>query len=320
MKKICVFDTSYVTDNLGDQIIMEAVMKNLRQMFPEGFFTGIPTHDYPSSISMAALKQSDFAFVGGTNMLSSHWLWYHQWKLRPMQLRHAGHPVLMGVGWHKYQQTPDWFTRKIYSVLLNRNVSHSVRDKYTFEKLREAGIANVTYTGCPTMWDLTPEHVSSISAKKSPNVFFTLTGYLKNPDSDREFVKRLEANYENLFFWPQMYEDLAYLRAISQARYSVVEPSISGARSVFAGNNVDYIGMRLHCGVLALQAGVRSLILEVDNRATEIAKNTRLPTAKRDAFDQIEQWINKPSPITLDIPTEAIRAWKSQFIDSAGPR
>jgi polysaccharide pyruvyl transferase WcaK-like protein len=317
LNKICVFDTSYVTDNLGDQIIMESVMKHLREIFPEGFFTGIPTHDYPASLSFAALKQSDHAFVGGTNMLSSHWLWYHQWKLRLTQLRNAGSPVLMGVGWHKYQSEPDWFTRKIYSILLNKEFSHSVRDKYTFEKLRNAGISNVIYTGCPTMWDLTSQHLSGIPLRKSPNVFFTLTGYLKNPDSDREFVKRLAANYERLFFWPQMYEDLAYLRAISQANYSVVEPSISGARDVLAGNKVDYVGMRLHCGVLALQAGVRSLIIEVDNRAAEIAKDTRLPTAKRGAFDQIEQWINKPSPVQLDIPAEGIGSWKSQFAASA---
>jgi polysaccharide pyruvyl transferase WcaK-like protein len=223
----------------------------------------------------------------------------------------------MGVGWHKYQTDPDWITRKIYKTLLNEVLLHSVRDKYTFEKLKQAGISNVIYTGCPTMWDLSEQHISGIPLKKSRNVFFTLTGYLKNPDSDREFVRRLAKHYDKLFFWPQMHEDLAYLRTISQADITIVEPSIAGARNVLANNDVDYIGMRLHCGVLALQVGVRSLIVEVDNRAAEIARDTHLPTAKRGDFDFIEQWANTPSPIRLDIPADNIRSWKSQFAPSA---
>lgn len=316
MKKICVFDTSYVTDNLGDQIIMEAVMKHLRQMFPEGFFTGIPSHDYPSKSSFASLKASDHAFVGGTNMMSSHWLWYHQWKLRLTDLRKAGNPVLMGVGWHKYQSDPDWATSMIYRTLLNKALPHSVRDRYSFEKLKKAGISNVIYTGCPTMWDLDENHLSRIVPRKAPNVFFTLTGYLKNPDSDREFVRRLGEQYDKLFFWPQMYEDLAYLRNISTTPVTIVEPSVAAARATLTNGDVDYIGMRLHCGVLALQSGVRSLIVEVDNRATEIARDTKLPTTKRGDFDFIKEWISKPAPVRLDIPIDNIKSWKSQFADT----
>jgi polysaccharide pyruvyl transferase WcaK-like protein len=313
LKKICLYDTSYVTDNLGDQIIMEAVTKHLRQIFPEGFFTGIPTHDYPGPISLSLLKESDHTFVGGTNMLTSHWLWYRQWKLHLKDLKSAGDPILMGVGWHKYQRRPDIVTRLIYRTLLSRTYKHSIRDRYTCEKLRDIGVANVIYTGCPTMWDLTAERLSGIPLRKAPNVFFTLTGYLKKPDSDREFVQRLARNYDRLFFWPQMHEDLEYLQSIAPATYTIVEPSLDSARETLSSHDIDYVGMRLHCGVLALQTGVRALIVEIDNRATEIARDTKLQTARRTDFDYMEKWIHVPSAVQLDIPTDNIASWKSQF-------
>jgi polysaccharide pyruvyl transferase WcaK-like protein len=315
MERISVYESSYVTDNLGDQIIMESVFKHLRDIFPNGFFTGVPTHDYPGPVAFKSLERSKFAFVGGTNMLSSHWLWYHQWKLHLKDLHRAGSPVLMGVGWHKYQEDPDFFTRKIYKRVLHKTLLHSVRDRYTFEKLRTNGIENVIYTGCPTMWSLTPEHMTTVRKEKSPNVVFALTAYLRNPDVDRRFVKLLADRYEKVYFWPQMYDDLEYLKEITDVPVEIIEPSVNGVRDVFLNNDVDYIGLRLHCGVLALQCKVRSLILVVDNRAAEISKNTRLPTVKRDDFDVIEKWIDEPAEITLDIPVDDIARWKAQFAD-----
>jgi polysaccharide pyruvyl transferase WcaK-like protein len=315
LKKVSIFDASYVTDNLGDQIIMESVIKHLRNIFHQGFFTGIPTHDYPGKHSFEKLKSADFVFVGGTNMLSSHWLWYHQWKLRLIDLSRAGHPILMGVGWHKYQSDPDFITRAIYKKVLHPSLMHSLRDVYTYEKLKRSGISNAIYTGCPTMWDLDDDHISRIPLKKSQDVFFTLTGYLKDPQSDCEFVERLKKQYRKLYFWPQMYEDLAYLKSLTNTEINVVEPNIPAARQLLQNGDIDYVGMRLHCGVLALQCGVRALIVEVDNRATEIAKNTNLQTVKRGTFDHIDQWIQRAPPIKLDIPLANIRSWKSQFSD-----
>ncbi|MFK0385435.1 polysaccharide pyruvyl transferase family protein [Agrobacterium sp. NPDC090273] len=316
MEKVSIFDTSYVTDNLGDQIIMESVHKHLREIFPNGFFTGIPSHDVPGPVARDYLRDADYTFVGGTNILVSHWWWYRQWKLRLQDISRAGSPLLMGVGWHKYQSTPDFATKWIYQKLLNRKYLHSVRDTYTQEKLRSVGIHNVVYTGCPTMWDLTPEHTAEIPVTKKDEVVFTLTAYLRKPEIDKAFVNTLNANYKKVHFWPQMYDDLAYLNEISSGQFDVVEPSLSGVRSIFKSGNVDYIGTRLHCGILALQNNVRSLIVEVDNRAAEISRNTNLPTCKRDDFTSMQTWIGGSEKVSLNLPFDAIRKWKSQFVSS----
>ncbi len=58
-----------------------------------------------------------------------------------------------------------------------------------------------------------------------------------------------------------------------------------------SGTPVDYIGTRLHGGVFCLLRGKRSLIVEVDNRATEIARDTGLPTVKRVDLETLRRWI-----------------------------
>jgi hypothetical protein len=57
----------------------------------------------------------------------------------------------------------------------------------------------------------------------------------------------------------------------------------------------------------------RSLILEVDNRAKEIAIDTGITTAQRNNFDYIKQWIEKPLITKINLDVKLINKWKSQF-------
>ncbi|CAN5335030.1 N/A [soil metagenome] len=318
MKKITIFDSSYTTDNLGDQIIMRSVDAHLREIFPQGFFTGIPSHDYPGKHGVQAAASCDLSFVGGTNILASHWLRYHQIKLRLRDIAKIKPLILMGVGWHKYQRDPDPFTRQVHKRLFNRTFSHSARDRYTYDKLKRSGIENVIYTACPTMWNLSPEHMGGITTKKADDVLFALTAYLRNPALDRQFIEILIDRYREVLFWPQMYDDMAYLQEIAgefieAGKITVVKPSVDAVEAAFQRGNIDYIGLRLHCGVLALQNKVRSLIVVVDNRAAEISGDTGLPTIKREEFDLLNAWIDGSAPVRLNLPLDDIAAWKNQF-------
>lgn len=78
--------------------------------------------------------------------------------------------------------------------------------------------------------------------------------------------------------------------------------------------DVDYIGTRLHGGIKALNAGRRSLIIAVDNRAIEISKDTGLPVIGRDEFKtMLENKINDSIQPKIVLPTDNIVAWKNQF-------
>ena len=63
--------------------------------------------------------------------------------------------------------------------------------------------------------------------------------------------------------------------------------------------------------------GKRSLILAVDNRATEVAENCNLPVVKRSATQKIEEWIFGTQPTSIRLPGQAIVAWKAQFREYA---
>ena len=63
-----------------------------------------------------------------------------------------------------------------------------------------------------------------------------------------------------------------------------------------------------------MNMGCRSLILAVDNRASEIAKDTNLPVLPRGGnLDVLEEQICSAWETQIDLPTTAIRQWKNQF-------
>ena len=80
-----------------------------------------------------------------------------------------------------------------------------------------------------------------------------------------------------------------------------------------SGPAFDYIGTRLHGGVHCLLQGRRSLILEVDNRAREIAQDTGLPTVKREDLGAIHRWMQESSRLNIRMNRAAIEKWRNQF-------
>lgn len=94
----------------------------------------------------------------------------------------------------------------------------------------------------------------------------------------------------------------------------VLERSLPGLDTfIQSGVSFDYIGTRLHGGMRCLQNQRRALIIEVDNRATEIAKDTGLPTVKRDGFATISGWIEGAVRPSIHLPLDAIAQWRGQF-------
>ncbi|PSB20319.1 hypothetical protein C7B65_07685 [Phormidesmis priestleyi ULC007] len=88
----------------------------------------------------------------------------------------------------------------------------------------------------------------------------------------------------------------------------------SGGGNISASRvSFDYIGIWLHGGVKCLLNRHRSLVIVVDNRAAEIAKDTNLPTVARDDFEQITHWIETPTPTQITLNLDAIEQWRSQF-------
>lgn len=309
---IALFDPSVGSMNLGDEIIREAVVRELSSLMPSQQIIGLPTQDIIGRRSIRISRNADWRIVGGTNLLSSHMLKYRQWRINLADALRMGTVILCGVGWWQYQERPDRYTSAVLRRVLDRDAIHSVRDEYTRSKLIEIGVPNVVNTGCPTMWDV-DFNALSLKSGKSEGVVFTVTDYHKNVERDRLLLKTLRDFYPTIYFWPQGSGDLEYLTNIDDiADIVVIDPNVPSFDAVLS-KNVDFIGTRLHAGIRALQKGVRAIIIETDNRAKEIANTTGLTVIKVEDRSELVNAIGADlKPITMNNANIAL--WRSQFV------
>ena len=123
----------------------------------------------------------------------------------------------------------------------------------------------------------------------------------------------LRKHYRTVHVWAQQAKDVAYLRQLGLGDFAMVDRTVAAYDALLRMEDVDYVGTRLHGGIRALQRGRRTVIIPVDNRATEIAKSTGLPLVHRTDPGAVERWILSPRATVLTMPTEAIARWKRQF-------
>jgi polysaccharide pyruvyl transferase WcaK-like protein len=203
----------------------------------------------------------------------------------------------------------------VYRKLFSKNNLLSVRDRYTEQRLIEIGVKNVIYTACPTMWELSPEFCKEIPITKAENVITTLTHYKRDVGRDRTMLNILLACYSKVFFFAQQADDIAYLKELGfSERVEIIKPSLAAFDNILRFENVDFVGTRLHAGIRALNFKRRSLIIAVDNRATEIKKDTNLPVLLSDEISSLQELIYSKIHLDILLPNDSIRRWKSQFV------
>lgn len=325
--KNLILDTSNATENLGDFIIMDAVKKQLKSMFPDDFFVYSTTHDSPSRKGYEWASLAKLQFIGGSNLLSSRFIGRNrsQWRFGFRDAHKINDLIGVGLGWQSdtnydsLVMKPLIMAQKIlYHKALSNKYIHSVRDSFTQEKLRQYGIESIN-TACVTMWDLTPEHLSKIPTKKSDKVVMTITDYR---DSDsykiayKQMIETLFDMYNEVEMWIQSPGDIELLGKLNLSpniKIKFISPNLESYDEAL-NQDVDYVGTRLHAGIRALQHGRRTLIIEVDNRAREIAKDTNLPTLSYLDMDKLATILSGNMPMDVRVPFDQIELWKKQFI------
>ena len=311
------FDTALGTDNLGDNIIMHYCSRVLDEMFPEHQKISISTHRMPSPEEEGNVSRYKYKFVCGTNLLTSciehHWRWILPEGIR--RKLHFRNAVLLGVGWGEYESDCTVYSRMIYQAMLNPCLTHSVRDQYTLSKLHGAGIRNVINTGCPTTWALTPEFCKAIPTRKAADVVTTITDYRRDPEHDNEMLRILSRNYDHVYLWLQGRYDGEYLNTLNiPHNLTTIPASLEAYEEVLARGGVDYVGTRLHAGIHALNYKIRSIILAVDNRATEMGRDVNLPVIQRsDVGQTLEPMLRSDFSTEIRINQENIDRFKAQF-------
>jgi len=313
---IGIINPAIGTSNLGDLIIYESIMKELRCHYPDDLFTNYPSQFHTAYDLKKMMAEKDYLFVSGTNLLSSNMDRQYQWKVNSGHKRFLANKVILcGVGWWQYQKKPNRYTRDLYKKLFNSDHLHSVRDSYTKNMLKSIGIHNVVNTTCPTLWGLTPDLCSQIPTEKSPSVVTTLTFYKAAPDLDKRMLDILVDKYEKVYLWVQGLEDVKYLKEIFPQfnKIHLIPPTIEAYDNILNDPTVEYVGTRLHAGARSLQKGVRTLILAVDNRAIEIGKDINLNVIKRGNFEQMVTFIDNSYKTNINLPSENIAMWQQNL-------
>lgn len=95
---------------------------------------------------------------------------------------------------------------------------------------------------------------------------------------------------------------------------NIINATLEDYNKFLESHETDYIGTRLHAGIHALNYKKRSIIISIDNRANEIAKDTNLPIIQRENItSQLEAKIKSNWKTDINLPLENINKWKKQF-------
>lgn len=303
-------DPSVNSRNTGDQIIADAVSKELASALPNADLVRLPTQTFLTRTERTLARSCAKFIVGGTNILNGNIPRYIQWKLDPgTYTAYKRRVSTMGVGWWQYQSNVNPISRHVWKNLLSTG-SNSVRDSYTAKRLGEMGVDAIN-TSCPTVWQLP---ASTLFPTEAPDkVLMTITDYHKNPERDTRLIRGLQERYNEVWVWPQGSQDREYLMGIDKS-VRFIGPELRDFDDALGSKGVDYVGTRLHAGIRALQHGVRSTILAIDNRATEISRDIGLPVMSNELTEADWRQVESRTPADLKVPHAAIGMWKENLL------
>lgn len=319
-------DTSVMSFNIGDQIIMESIHNELSSILKDSFIVNMPTHSplfhfWEFSLRgkdslRASLNNMDLKFVCGTNLLEKNMKKRkNSWNIHMLDSYYIKDFILVGVGSGPLNINLNNYTRKLYKRILSSQYIHSARDESTKTLLKKLGLKAIN-TGCPTLWQLTKKHCCMIPTQKSDTVVFTLTDYMENIKKDKIFINILKKNYNNLYYWVQGSKDLDYLQKlnINISEINIISPSLKSYNYFLENNTCDYVGTRLHAGIKAMQKKKRAIIIGVDNRARDMHATCNLNYIERNRIDFLDNIINSEFETKININLSNIELFLKQFI------
>lgn len=326
MRQVLLFDTAIATSNLGDEIILESVKEGLNPVLYNSLIFRLATHlENYSFLQMkrnnwkkkVLCDQADLKFIAGTNLFSDNLKGlYPQWMLFPHNYELYKNSIFVGVGKIRDFDDVNNYTKKLYQKCLSHDYFHSVRDDDSKASLEKLGFKAIN-TGCPTLWQLTPEKCALIPTKKSETAVITVSGYGDQLDriQDQKMVDCVNNNYTKVYVWIQTVSDEEYLHTLSGTKNYECIYSLQKYADVLNGGNIDYVGTRLHGGVFALQHGCRTIVISIDRRAEGFHESNNLPIVKRSDIDeQLNERINSEWKTEIKIDQIAINDFIGQFL------
>jgi len=311
-----LLDTAIASDNVGDEIIVEACRTELAPLLKEAYVTTSSSHDGLGPLSRSLMASADVVFMLGTNALSQRRSRFRQSSHWPITRDDfsvlKGKVVLVGVGASRSYTSLQPRQRRFLRGLLSPRHVHSLRDESALKIVEAAGHRGLNTT-CPTLWRWRGAQ-PNLSHEAAGEVCFTLTQHKPDAVQDGKMIDILRSRYQRLWFWPQQPRDLGYLDSLRGLdEIHVVAPNLA-AYDTLLSRKVDVIGTRLHGTIRGLGHGCRSIVIGIDNRAKEIAAHTGLEVIDRSVLeDALPLAITRRSGATLEVDGAVIDRFLGQF-------
>lgn len=324
MKKIVVFDTALGTSNNGDEIIMESIHNEFKELIDNNFSLRLATHVnnfsflqmFRNNGKINYFKSADYKFIFGTNLIAQKRIGKvnSQWQLKLSNVPIYEGCILVGAGCTFSGNKVDPLAKKLYKKVLSGKYYHSVRDEQTKKIVESLGVKAIN-TGCPTLWCFTPEFCEDIPVKKSEECIITVSGYADQFDTqmDQKMVDIVKGNYKKVYCYIQTTEDEKYLKTLKNTQDIICVYSLNKYKEILNTKDIDYIGTRLHGGIYAMQNKSRSIIISIDHRARGFYETNNIPILERNSMDKLDGMINSEFKTEIRINQKAIDSFKNQF-------
>lgn len=312
---VILFDPSVSGFNRGDEIIVAAVKEEIIRACADANIWSVSLHQRMSRLHRNRVRESDVAVVAGSNMLDMKirpFLRESRWAGRLADAYSlAGKVILGGVGWSDRAQRSNVFGRWFYRKALHSEQFHAVRDSYTESVMKSLGWRNVLNTSCPTLWNISDEHLARIPKDRGKDVVTTITDYRKDVSNDRLMLEGLKKTYRKVYFWPQGSLDAKYFSELAVSGVEPIGSRLEDYNSLLESeSSLDYVGTRLHGGIRALQKGRRTIIVGIDSRSFAIGEDTGLVVVNRNAADSLPDICTTEIPMKVKLPVEQINRWR----------
>lgn len=324
MKKIVVFDTALGTSNNGDEIIMESIHNEFKELIDNNFSLRLATHvNNFSFLQMCRnngkinyFKNADYKFIFGTNLIAQKRIGKvnSQWQLKLSNIPIYEGCILVGAGCTFGGDKTDALAKMLYKKVLSKKYYHSVRDEQTKKVVESLGVKAIN-TGCPTLWCFTPEFCNEIPETKAEECIITVSGYADQFDTqmDQKMIDIVKSNYKKVYCYIQTTEDEKYLNKLKNTEDIVRVYSLNKYKEILNTKDIDYVGTRLHGGIYAMQNKCRSIIISIDHRARGFYETNNIPILERNSMDKLDNMINSKFKTEIRINQKAIDSFKNQF-------
>jgi len=139
-----------------------------------------------------------------------------------------------------------------------------------------------------------------------------MTDFSQDPSPDILLDRQLHNHFDEVLYWAQGPGDRQYIAGILKQPPRFLGPGLEAFDAALDQPRTSYVGLRLHGGIHAIQKGIPTLILSIDNRTREISSSTGLRTLSRYHVGRLAEHMDGTVQ-SLNIPRAEIAEWKKPW-------